>query len=137
MQIEAFQVFCDLAELLSFSKTAEKNYLSQSAVSQQLVQLEIQYKCPLINRKKRPIELTREGRLLYKTAKQIIESYENFKIELQSYKNSSAKRINVGAIYSIGMHTLPDYIKKIMTAYPNINVHVEYLGANRVYELVL
>ncbi|MDD5458471.1 MAG: LysR family transcriptional regulator [Phycisphaerae bacterium] len=137
MQLETLQVFCDLAELLSFSKTAEKNYLSQSAVSQQLAQLELQYKCQLINRKKRPIELTREGRLLYKTAKQIVEMYDNFKTELQNYRSASAKRINVAAIFSIGMHTLPDYIKKFMTAYPNIHVHVEYFGAERIYELVL
>ena len=137
MQLETLQIFCDLAELLSFSKTAEKNYLSQSAVSQQLAQLEVLYKCQLINRKKRPLELTREGRLLYKTSKQIIESYENFKIELQNYKNDSAKRINVAAIFSIGMHTLPDYIKKFMAAYPNVHVHVEYFGAERIYELVL
>ncbi|MHC4540662.1 MAG: helix-turn-helix domain-containing protein, partial [Planctomycetota bacterium] len=34
------KIFCDLAELRSFSRTAEKHLLSQSAVSQQLAQLE-------------------------------------------------------------------------------------------------
>jgi DNA-binding transcriptional LysR family regulator len=35
------------------------------------------------------------------------------------------------------MHTLPDYIKKFMVSYPDINVHVEYFSAKRIYELVL
>ncbi len=59
MHIEMLKVFCDLSDLQSFSRTAEKHLLSQSAVSQQLAQLELAHKCQLINRKKRPIELRR------------------------------------------------------------------------------
>ena len=61
MHIEMLKVFCDLADLRSFSRTAEKHLLSQSAISQQLAQLELAYKSQLINRKKRPIELTKAG----------------------------------------------------------------------------
>ena len=137
MHIETLKIFCDLAELLSFSKTAEKNLLSQSAVSQQLAQLELTHKCQLIDRKKRPIELTKEGQLLHKAAKDIIDRYEHLRNELNSLKSSATTRINVGAIYSIGMHTLPDYVKKIMVRYPDVNVHIEYLGAESIYEQVL
>ena len=137
MHIEMLRIFCDVAELLSFSKTAEKNLLSQSAISQQLAQLELLHKCQLVNRKKRPIELTREGQLLYKAAKDMLDRYEQLKSELSSVKSSTGDRINVGAIYSIGMHTLSDYVKKFMVSYPNVNVHIEYLSANRIYELVL
>ena len=61
MHIETLKVFCDLADSRSFSKTAEKHLLSQSAVSQQLAQLELTHKCQLVTRKKRPIELTAAG----------------------------------------------------------------------------
>jgi DNA-binding transcriptional LysR family regulator len=44
MNIDMLKVFCDLADLRSFSKTAEKHNLSQSAISQQLAQLELFYK---------------------------------------------------------------------------------------------
>jgi DNA-binding transcriptional LysR family regulator len=43
----------------------------------------------------------------------------------------------VAAIFSIGMHTLPDYVKKFMVSYPDVNVHIEYFSARRIYELVL
>ena len=43
----------------------------------------------------------------------------------------------MAAIFSIGMHTLPDYVKKFMVNYPNVNVHIEYLGAEKIYEQVL
>ncbi|MBN2314016.1 MAG: LysR family transcriptional regulator [Sedimentisphaerales bacterium] len=131
------KIFCDLAELKSFSRTAEKHLVSQSAVSQQLAQMELQNKCQLINRKKRPIELTRAGRMFYQAAKDILERYEQFGSELNALKRSSTSRINVAAIFSIGMHTLPDYVKKFMVSYPDVNVHIEYLSAARIYELVL
>ena len=137
MHIEMFRIFCDLADLRSFSKTAEKHLLSQSAVSQQLAQLELSHKCQLINRKKRPIELTRQGRLFYQASKDMLDRYEQLKSELAVLEKSSASRINVGAIFSIGMHTLPDYVKRFMVVHPNVNVHIEYLSSSAIYELVL
>ena len=137
MHIETLKVFCDLAELRSFSKTAEKHLLSQSAVSQQLAQLELVHKCQLIDRKKRPIELTKAGQLLYEAAQDMLGKYEQLKSELSSMRTSAGKRINVAAIYSIGMHTLPDYVKKFMVNYPNVNVHIEYFSAHKIYEMVL
>jgi len=137
MHIETLKVFCDLAELLSFSRTAEKHLLSQSAVSQQLAQLELAHKCQLIDRKKRPIELTKEGQLFYQAARDMLDRYEQLKSQLNALKSSAGSRINVAAIYSIGMHTLPSYVKKFMVRYPKVNVHIEYFSSERIYELVL
>jgi len=137
MHIETLKVFCDLADLRSFSKTAEKHTISQSAVSQQLAQLELVYKCQFIDRKKRPLELTSAGQLFYQACKDMLERYEQFRTELNAHKSSAVSRINVGAIFSIGMHTLPDYLKKFMVSYPDVHVHIEYLSAARIYELIL
>ena len=137
MHIETLKIFCDLVELRSFSKTAEKHLLSQSAISQQLAQLELTHKCQLVDRKKRPIELTKEGELLYKACKDMLDRYEQLKSELNALKSSTSSRINVAAIFSIGMHTLPDYVKKFMVSYPKVNVHIEYFSADRIYEMVL
>src|SRR5210317_1381297 len=125
MHIDILKVFCDLADLRSFSRTAEKHLLSQSAVSQQLAQLETTHKCQLVNRKKRPIELTKAGQLLYSAAQDMLDRYEQFKNELNVLASSAGSRINVGAIYSIGMHTLPEYVKKFMVSHQNVNVHIE------------
>jgi DNA-binding transcriptional LysR family regulator len=137
MHIETLKVFCDLADSRSFSKTAEKHLLSQSAVSQQLAQLELAHKCQLLTRKKRPIELTAAGQAFYKAAKDMLERYEMLKEELNALKSTATSRINVGAIFSIGMHTLPDYVKKFMVTYPNVNVHIEYFAADKIYDSVL
>jgi len=136
MHIETLKIFCDLAHLQSFSKTAEKHLLSQSAVSQQIAQLELTHKCQLLDRKK-PLELTAAGQLFYKAAKDIVDRYEQLQSELNTLKFTAGGRINVAAIYSIGMHSLPNYVKKFMVNYPKVNVHIEYFSAVRIYELVL
>jgi DNA-binding transcriptional LysR family regulator len=106
-------------------------------VSQQLAQLELLHKSQLVTRKKRPIELTTAGQVFYKAANDILERYDQLKSELNSLKATTENRINVAAIFSIGMHSLPDYVKKFMVSYPNVNVHIEYLSAEKIYGQVL
>ena len=59
MQIETLKMFCDLAETESFTKTAQINSITQSAVSQQISSLERQFKTLLIERSKKRFRLTR------------------------------------------------------------------------------
>lgn len=137
MHIETLRMFCDLATLRSFSKTADKHLVSQSAVSQQVAQLEIEHKCQLLNRQKRPLELTAAGELFYRAARDIVDRYDQLSSEMNSLKSAAQSRINVGAIYSIGMHSLPEYIKRFMVKRPSVNVHVAYFISEKIYELVL
>jgi LysR family transcriptional regulator, transcriptional activator of the cysJI operon len=137
MHIETLKIFCDLAELQSFSKTAEKNLLSQSAVSQQLAQLELAHKTQLLDRKKRPLELTVTGQLFYDACKDIVERYEKLKSEINTLQKSSMNKITVAAIFSIGMHALPNYVKKFMINFPDVHVQLEYFDADKIYELIL
>jgi DNA-binding transcriptional LysR family regulator len=59
------------------------------------------------------------------------------KSEMNALKASEASRIKVAAIYSIGMHTLPNYVKKFLSKYPKVNVQIEYFSSSTVYDLVL
>jgi len=134
MQIESLKVFCDLAETESFTKAAQINSVTQSAVSQQISSLERIFKSLLIERSKKRFRLTREGQVLYDYSKQIIQTYESLHSKLQELKDIISGTIRVATIYSIGLHDLPPYIKKFMRNYPTVNVHVEYRRANQVYE---
>src|SRR5277367_5400529 len=137
MQIESLKVFCDLAETESFTKAAQINSVTQSAVSQQISALERTFKSLLIERSKKKFRLTREGQALYEYSKQIIQTYESLHSKLQELKDIISGTIRVATIYSIGLHDLPPYIKKFLKNYPTVNVHVEYRRANQVYEDVL
>jgi DNA-binding transcriptional LysR family regulator len=137
MQIESLKVFCDLSETESFTKAAQINGVTQSAVSQQISALERQFKSLLIERSKKKFRLTREGQVLYDYSKQIIQTYESLHSKLQELKDIISGTIRVATIYSIGLHDLPPYIKKFMKSYPTVNIHVEYRRANQVYDDVL
>jgi DNA-binding transcriptional LysR family regulator len=137
MQIESLKVFCDLAETESFTKAAQINNVTQSAVSQQISSLERQFKSLLIERSKKKFRLTREGQVLYDFSKQIIQTYDSLHSKLQEIKDIISGTIRVATIYSIGLHDLPPYIKKFLKDYPTVHVHVEYRRANQVYEDVL
>ena len=137
MQIESLKVFCDLAETESFTKAAQINSVTQSAVSQQISSLERIFKSLLIERSKKKFRLTREGQVLYDYSKQIIQTYESLHSKLQELKDIISGTIRVDTIYSIGLHDLPPYIKKFMKNYPTVNIHVEYRRSNQVYEDVL
>lgn len=137
MQIESLKVFCDLAETESFTKAAQINHVTQSAVSQQISSLERQFKSLLIERSKKKFRLTREGQVLYDYSKQIIQTYDALFSRLQEIKDIVSGTIRVATIYSIGLHDLPPYLKRFLKAYPTVNVHVEYRRSNQVYDDVL
>lgn len=134
MQIESLKVFCDLAETESFTKAAQINGVTQSAVSQQISSLERQFKSLLIERSKKKFRLTREGQVLYDFSKQIIQTYDGLHNKLQEIKDIISGTIRVATIYSIGLHDLPPYIKRFLKDYPTVHVHVEYRRSNQVYE---
>ena len=137
MQIESLKLFCDLAETESFTKAAQVNNVTQSAVSQQISSLERFFKSLLIERSKKRFRLTREGQVLYDYSKQIIATHDALHSKLQEIKDIISGTIRVATIYSIGLHDLPPYLKKFLRAYPTVNVHVEYRRANQVYDDVM
>jgi len=137
MQIESLKVFCDLTETESFTKAAQINGVTQSAVSQQISTLERTFKSLLIERSKKKFRLTREGQVLYDYSKQIIQTFDALHSKLQEIKDIISGTIRVATIYSIGLHELPPYIKRFLKDYPTVHVHVEYRRANQVYEDVL
>lgn len=137
MQIDSLKVFCDLAETESFTKSAQINGVTQSAVSQQMSSLERHFKSLLIERSKKKFRLTREGDLLYDYSKRIMQTFDELHFKIDELKSVISGSIRVATIYSIGLHELPAYLKKFLRAHPTVNVHVEYLRFNQVYEDVI
>lgn len=137
MQIESLKVFCDLAETESFTKAAQINSVTQSAVSQTISALERQFKSLLIERSKKNFRLTPEGEVLYDYSKRILQGYDALHSKLQELEGVISGNIRVATIYSIGLHVLPPYMKKFLKTHPTVNVHIEYRRANQVCEDVL
>jgi len=76
MEIFDLKLFCDLVELKSFTKAAEKNFLTQSAVSQRINRLNQYYNDKLFLDKKRLIFST-QGKFVYEKFKDILNIYSS------------------------------------------------------------
>ena len=137
MQIESLKVFCDLAETKSFTKAAQINNVTQSAVSQTISALERRFNSLLIERSKRNLRLTPEGEVFYDYSKRILQTCDALHSKLQEIEDVISGNIRVATIYSIGLHVLPPYVTQFLKRYPSVNVHVEYRRDNEVYENVL
>ena len=137
MQFESLKMFCDLAETQSFTRTAELNGVSQSAVSQTIRALEQHFESLLIERSRRNFRLTTEGEVLYNHSKAILRSYAAIHGRMQELKHVVSGEMRVATVYSIGLHDLPPYVKRFMQDHPEAKVHLEYRRANQVYEAVL
>ena len=137
MQLSSLKVFCDLSETESFTKAAQINGVTQSAVSQQISALERQFKAMLIERSKKKFRLTREGEILYEYSKRICHTYDELHNKLAEERDIVSGSIRVATIYSIGLHDLPPYMKRFLKSFPTVKIHVEYRRANQVYDDVL
>src|SRR5450756_1146686 len=69
MHIETLKVFCDIIESGSFSYAASQNFVTQSAVSQQVRSLEEKYDCRLIARGRAGVQPSPAGQTLDSSSK--------------------------------------------------------------------
>lgn len=138
MHIETLKTFCDLVDTGSFTKAAAQNFVSQSAVSQQLRALEVRYGRRLIERSPgRALLLTEPGRVLYSEGKAILDRLRSLEQRLREDAPVMAGTVRVATVYSVGLHALPPYVKQFLHANPQVNVRVEYSRTDRVYEACL
>ncbi len=137
MHIETLKVFCDVVETGSFSVAASQNFITQSAVSQQLRALETKYHCKLLERSRGGAKPTPQGAILYKASREIIDKYQDVEAELQHSCDVIGGHLRVAIVYSVGLHELPAYLKEYLRNYPEVNVHVEYSRPNKIYENVI
>ena len=136
MHLETLKTFCDLIETGSFSRAAAMNFITQSAVSQQVRALEQRFDQPLLERHRQGVMPTEAGRVLYAECKEIVERFNSLTLKLKATTELSGS-IRVATVYSIGLHELPPYVKRFMKAHPQVNVHIEYSRTDKVYEACL
>ncbi|HZO88049.1 MAG TPA: LysR family transcriptional regulator [Chthonomonadaceae bacterium] len=135
----ALKLFCDLVETGSFTRAAERNFVSQSAVSQRLRALEHEYGQVLLDRGKGKgrVVPTEAGRILYEGGKALLAEAEELEARLRGLSEEIAGTVRVATVYSVGLHALPGRLKPFLAAHPKVNVHLEYSQTAKVYQDVL
>jgi DNA-binding transcriptional LysR family regulator len=137
MHIESLKVFCDLIDTRSFSKAAAKNFISQSAVSQQVRAFEEKFERTLVERSRKGLVPTAAGLSFYKGCREILDRYNALEEELKVLGNLVSGQVRVTTIYSVGLHEISQIVKGFIRAYPQANIHIEYSRVNKVYDDVI
>lgn len=137
MQIRTLKTFCDVVELHSFSEAAKVNHLTQSAVSQQISHIENEYGVRMIERAQRNLTLTPAGEVFYQACKDILKCLSDARMQINELSNVVAGTIKIGSIYTIGLHDLPRYVQQFMSAYPEVQIHLNYRHAAEIYQDIL
>jgi DNA-binding transcriptional LysR family regulator len=139
MHIETLKIFCDLVDLQSFSLAAERNFITQSAVSQQIRSLEDRFKRKLIERVRgrREITLTPAGEVFYREARNVLAAYDQLNESLRGLVGKVGGTVKVACTYSVGLHEMPQKVGEFMSKFPSARIDLEYSRATRVVRDVL
>lgn len=139
MDLNALKLYCDLVETKSFSRAAERNFVTQSAVSQRIQTLEKDYEHPMLERGRgrRRIMPTEAGQIFYEGAKHLLAEAAELDARLRGLSDDVAGTVRVATVYSVGLHALPPRLKPFLALQPKVNVHLEYSQTAKIYQDVL
>lgn len=137
MELKYFRLIKTITEEGSIANSSEKLFLTQSAISHQLKDLENQLGFKVFLRKRNQWELTEEGNALYKLGTTIINTID------KGFKD--IKRIQTGSVGTISISTecysfyqgLPSFIQKMAVLYPKINVDLSLEATHQPVEKIL
>jgi DNA-binding transcriptional LysR family regulator len=137
MHLRNVEVFCDVVKHGSFSKAAGAHQVSQSSASQAVHMLERRLGCRLIDRSKRPFELTPAGQIYYDGCRKILESFRHVEDRVQQMRNKVIGRVRLAAIYSVGLLQMDAYAKQYKSIYPDVVLQLDYVHPDDVYTRIL
>ncbi|SFI93456.1 DNA-binding transcriptional regulator, LysR family [Terrisporobacter glycolicus] len=124
MNTKQLEYFISVAESLSFTKTAEKFYISQTAVTQQIKALEEHIQVTLFTRSKRRVELTPAGKVFLSEARTIIKNINDAIEKTQQFANGLFGTLSIGILIGYEKNKLQQYLKKFSHTYPNISMEI-------------
>lgn len=128
--------FIALAKFKNYTNAAEYLNLSQPAVSNHIKLLEEYYGAKLFKKIGRNIELTEEGKILFKYAQDIDILYRKALDEIEN-KSGIYRTYKVGASMTIGGYVLPKILAKHQKENENIRILLEVYNTEDIEDKLL
>ncbi|HEY8503824.1 MAG TPA: LysR substrate-binding domain-containing protein [Gemmataceae bacterium] len=124
MELHQLRYFAAVAELGNFTRAAEKCFVAQPSLSQQVIKLERELGAPLFERLGRRVKLTDAGRALYRQAVAILAAVEEAKRRVADGADPAHGRLAVGAIPTVAPYLLPPLLQGFLARFPGAEVMV-------------
>lgn len=137
MDLRQLETFVSVAKLNSFSKAAQKLFITQPTVTNHIQNLEKELGTVLINRTGRNISLTKAGSILYKYALNIINACEMAKFDLATYKGKIQGHLELCSSSVPRKYVLPTILKKFIDRYPEVTFSLTDKDSKEVAESII
>lgn len=125
MLLKQMQYFVAVVNCNSFTEAAEECYISQSAISQQIMSLEEELGAKLLIREKRKFALTEAGEYFYHQALIVLEEVEQVKMQTLRIANGGKSIIRIGYLVTCGVEQLTTAFSQFIELHPDIQIQVE------------
>lgn len=137
MDFRQLETFVEVSKLKSFSKAAEKLFITQPTVTNHIQNLEKELGTLLINRFGKNITLTDAGNMLYKYAINILNSCEMAKFDLATYQGKIQGHLQVYSSSVPRKYLLPMIISSFINTYPNVSFSISDKDSKNVVKGIL
>jgi DNA-binding transcriptional LysR family regulator len=137
MDNQNLKAFITVADCRSFSDAADQLYITQSAISKRIAQLELQIGKKLFDRIARQVSLTEAGKELLPRAQRILKEYEDALQAINDLSGEASGTLRLAISHHLGLHRLPPVLKQFSKQYPNVTLDIEFMDSEKAYEQVL
>lgn len=137
MDLHRLEIFCNVAELKSFTLAAEALRLSQPTVSEHIRSLEEMVGDKLVDRLGREVRLTPAGQILHRYAVKLLQLREEARQALAAHRGDLAGRLVIGASTIPGSYLLPQIIGTFKAKHPAIQITLRIANTAAIGEMVL
>lgn len=135
-KLDYYKIFYETARFASFSTAARHLYISQSAISQCIRQLEADLDTVLFNRSRRGVALTTEGQLLFQKIENAMQSIEQGETLLARLHHLDSGSLIIATADTIAAHYLLPYLEKFHQSYPGIRIEMANSYSYHMLQLV-
>ena len=135
-KLDYYRIFYETARYHSFSTAAGRLYISQSAISQCIHQLEDDLNVQLFVRTRKGVSLTNEGKILFLKVENAINSIEQGESQLERLRHLEAGELKIAAGDTITTHFLLKYLEEYHATYPDIRIEMANSYSSQMLALV-
>jgi len=137
MDFDQLETFLEVAKLSSFSRAAEKRFLTQPAISAQIRALEEEVGARLLDRSGGKVAITAAGKVFQKYAEETLERRRVAMVALAEMHRVPRGEIVVAANEGTCLHILPEVFAEFKREYPKVAVSVKRLEHNKILEAIV
>ena len=135
-KLDYYRIFYETARYRSFSTAAGRLYISQSAISQCIHQLEDDLNVQLFVRTRKGVSLTNEGKILFMKVENAINSIEQGESQLERLRHLESGELRIAAGDTITTHFLLKYLEDFHATYPDIRIEMANSYSSQMLTLV-